>query len=104
MIFALTLALFNPKLDAVLDVPELKGAVVGAVVTEMDGAPLYDRNGSMRVMPASNMKIPVSAAALALASLPQLDDASRRRIRRMVTVPQTSQAEWDFVAARMDAR
>ena len=45
-----------------------------------------------------------SAAALALASLPQLDDAGRRRVRRMVTVPQTSQAEWDFVAARMDAR
>jgi hypothetical protein len=44
-----------------------------------------------------------SAAALALASLPQFDPTARRRIRRMVLVPQTSRSDWDFVAAQMDA-
>ncbi len=43
-----------------------------------------------------------SAAALSLASLPQFDAPVRRRIRRMVAIPQTTQAEWDFVAARSD--
>ncbi|MHC4107893.1 MAG: acyl-CoA dehydrogenase family protein [Planctomycetota bacterium] len=46
----------------------------------------------------------LSAAALTLASLPQLDAVNRFLLRRMVTVPQTGKPDWDFVAARMDAR
>jgi len=42
----------------------------------------------------------LSASALALASLPCFDLASRRRICRMVTVPKTSSADWDFIAER----
>jgi acyl-CoA dehydrogenase len=44
----------------------------------------------------------LNAAALALASLPQTDVASRFILRRMITVPRTTQADWDFVAGRLD--
>jgi acyl-CoA dehydrogenase len=46
----------------------------------------------------------LSTAALALASLPQIGPASRRDLRRMVTIPKTTQAEWGFVSARLDVR
>jgi acyl-CoA dehydrogenase len=46
----------------------------------------------------------LSAAALTLASLAQLDAANRFLIRRVVTVPRTCKADWDAVSARMDAR
>jgi D-alanyl-D-alanine carboxypeptidase/D-alanyl-D-alanine-endopeptidase (penicillin-binding protein 4) len=64
MLAAVTLALLNPRLDALLDSPELKGAVVSAMVTDMDGAVLYERNAAMRVMPASNQKLIACAYAL----------------------------------------
>ena len=46
----------------------------------------------------------LGAAALALASLSQTDADDRVVLRRMVAVPQTGQADWDRVAARMEAR
>jgi acyl-CoA dehydrogenase len=39
--------------------------------------------------------------ALAMAAMPELDGAGRAMLRRMVTVPQTSRADWDFVAERL---
>ena len=64
MLAALTLALLNPRLDALLDSPELRGAVVSAMVSDMDGAVLYERNAATRVMPASNQKLIACAYAL----------------------------------------
>lgn len=54
------------SLDALLDCPELEGASFAARVERSDGEVLYDRNGALRLMPASNMKIVVSACALDL--------------------------------------
>ena len=48
--------------------------------------------------------VDLNAAALALASLPQIDAADRRRLKRMMTIPRTSQADWDFVSTQMDTR
>jgi acyl-CoA dehydrogenase len=45
----------------------------------------------------------LSASALTLASFPHFDVVSRFLIRRMVTIPRTRRAEWDFVSARMAA-
>ncbi|WP_165964419.1 D-alanyl-D-alanine carboxypeptidase/D-alanyl-D-alanine-endopeptidase [Actinomadura sp. KC216] len=51
-------------LDAVLKDRRLKGAKVGVVVRDArSGRVLYDRNGGARAMPASNNKLPTSAAA-----------------------------------------
>jgi acyl-CoA dehydrogenase len=43
----------------------------------------------------------LSASALALASLPELGGTGRAAVRRMVSVPRCSRADWDFVAARV---
>lgn len=64
MLFALAIALQNPELDAVLDSAELKGAVYSAVVTDLEGNVLYERNPDLRVMPASNQKLIACAYAL----------------------------------------
>lgn len=48
----------------VLDVDDLRGAIVGAVVTAPDGRPLYARNPDTRLMPASNEKLFTVAFAL----------------------------------------
>ena len=40
-------------------------------------------------------------SALALASFPRLDPLSRLLVRRLVSVPRTTRADWDFVAALM---
>ncbi len=64
MLTALAFALLSPKLDAVLDAPELKGAVYSAVVTSLDGTTIYERNADLRVMPASNQKLIACAYAL----------------------------------------
>ena len=40
----------------------------------------------------------ISAAVLALGALPSFDRATRRRLRRIVTVPRTTEADWDFVS------
>ena len=43
----------------------------------------------------------LSTSALALASSPQLAAPGRAAVRRMVSVPRCTRADWDFVAARM---
>lgn len=42
----------------------------------------------------------LNAAALALATLPQLAKRDRARLRRLVSVPRTTRAEWDWVCAQ----
>jgi serine-type D-Ala-D-Ala carboxypeptidase/endopeptidase (penicillin-binding protein 4) len=61
---ALIFPLLASKLDAVLDVPQLSGATFGAVVLDEQGNVLYERNGSTRLMPASNQKLQTCAYAL----------------------------------------
>ncbi len=46
----------------------------------------------------------LSAAAMTLASLSQLDAATRFLARKMVMVPRTVQADWDSVSARVGTR
>ncbi|MFI0368816.1 D-alanyl-D-alanine carboxypeptidase/D-alanyl-D-alanine-endopeptidase [Actinomadura sp. 1N219] len=54
-------------LDAILKDSRLKGAKVGVVVRDaQSGRVLYDRNGGGKVMPASNNKLPTSAAAFGI--------------------------------------
>lgn len=45
------------SLNGVLNDPALKGAAVTATVTRMDGTEVFQRNGDMRLTPASNEKI-----------------------------------------------
>jgi serine-type D-Ala-D-Ala carboxypeptidase/endopeptidase (penicillin-binding protein 4) len=52
------------KTDPLLD-PKLKGAIVGAIVTDVKGRVLYEKNADTRLMPASNEKILTCAFALA---------------------------------------
>lgn len=65
MIAPLVFALLSPQLDAILDVPDLKGANYGVIVTDLDGKVLYERNADLHVMPASNQKLISCAYALA---------------------------------------
>lgn len=51
-------------LDSVLDDAIVKHAACAAYVTKLDGAVIYDRNSSMRLMPASNEKLFTTAWAL----------------------------------------
>ncbi|TMR07437.1 D-alanyl-D-alanine carboxypeptidase/D-alanyl-D-alanine-endopeptidase [Actinomadura soli] len=54
-------------LDAILKDGRLKGAKVGVVVRDArSGRVLYDRDGGVAVMPASNNKLPTSAAAFGI--------------------------------------
>ena len=43
----------------------------------------------------------LSAAALTLAALSQLDAADRSLLQRVVTIPRTTKADWDTVATRV---
>lgn len=52
------------KLDAILGVPEIRGAWVGALVVAADGTVLYERNASLRFIPGSNQKLLTCAFAL----------------------------------------
>jgi len=45
------------QLDAILDRPILKGALVSAIVVKEDGTVLYERNADTRAVPASNQKL-----------------------------------------------
>jgi len=55
---------YQSRLDALLDDPKLRGAIVSAVVTDLEGNPLYERNPHLRVVPASNQKLLSNAFAL----------------------------------------
>lgn len=63
---ALAVTLITPQtqIDAVLDRPEFKGAIIGAKVVELGGEILYSRNGDTLLMPASNQKLFTVAYAL----------------------------------------
>jgi len=74
-------------------------------------AQLIAENAQLLAVPAQMVSVifhmlveDFSAIALALASLPRFDRESRLRIARMIVIPQTSQADWDFVSARLDAQ
>ena len=64
MIELLALRIFQDLGDPLND-PKLKGAVVCAIVTSMDGDVVFERNADLRVMPASNEKLFTCAYALA---------------------------------------
>jgi serine-type D-Ala-D-Ala carboxypeptidase/endopeptidase (penicillin-binding protein 4) len=54
------------RIDAILSRPPLDGIHWGVLLVDpASGEVLYDRNGHRRFVPASNMKVPVTAAALA---------------------------------------
>lgn len=53
------------SIDPILDAPGLSGGISGVVVARMDsGHVFYARNAGLRLMPASNLKLLTSAAAL----------------------------------------
>lgn len=62
--FAPLLVTLPPSLDSILNDPKLDGAVVSATVTDSEGRLLFERNSSMRVVPASNQKLLSAAYAL----------------------------------------
>jgi serine-type D-Ala-D-Ala carboxypeptidase/endopeptidase (penicillin-binding protein 4) len=61
----LALALLQSQISRPLDDPKLKGAVVAAMVSDLNGKVRFERNADLRVMPASNEKIFTCAFALA---------------------------------------
>ena len=70
------------QLDALLADPRFTGSQVGLVVRDAStGEELYDRNGGSRLLPASNIKLFTSAAAMDLLGPDfrfHTDDARRR--------------------------
>jgi D-alanyl-D-alanine carboxypeptidase/D-alanyl-D-alanine-endopeptidase (penicillin-binding protein 4) len=58
-----SLSLAN-RLDEILDRPQMEGAVIGALVVDDCGTPLYQRNPNLRLVPASNQKLLTCAFAL----------------------------------------
>lgn len=61
----IVLALLQSQISQPLDDPKLKGAIVAAIVSELDGKVRFQRNADLRVMPASNEKLFSCAYALA---------------------------------------
>ncbi|PSK89169.1 D-alanyl-D-alanine carboxypeptidase/D-alanyl-D-alanine-endopeptidase (penicillin-binding protein 4) [Murinocardiopsis flavida] len=60
-----SVAALRKDIDALLDAPELKGAVSGVQVRSLDeDALLYERDAAKPLVPASNAKLLTSAAAL----------------------------------------
>lgn len=51
-------------LQTLLNSPDLKGSVVGVIVTETDGRVLFERGADLRLAPASNQKLFTVAYAL----------------------------------------
>jgi serine-type D-Ala-D-Ala carboxypeptidase/endopeptidase (penicillin-binding protein 4) len=55
----------SARIDAVLSRPPMDGVHWGVLLVDAEtGEVLYDRNAHLRFVPASNMKVPVTAAAL----------------------------------------
>lgn len=52
------------RLDEILKAPAMAGALAGVCVMKLDGTVLYERNGNLRMVPASNQKILSNAFAL----------------------------------------
>lgn len=57
-------ATLTTRLNEILDDRRTAGAVVSAIVTDLDGHVLFERNSSTRVLPASNMKLFSNSFAL----------------------------------------
>src|SRR5579885_1831737 len=64
MLASLLVQLAAKNLDAVLDDPALRGAVLGVCVLDSSGKELYSRNPDLRLIPASNQKLITGAYAL----------------------------------------
>lgn len=64
MLAPLLFLVAQSKLDSILSNPKLEGSLVSATVCDLQGKILYERNGSQRVMPASNQKLLSNAYAL----------------------------------------
>ena len=64
MFVALALFPSPSELDRILSNPKFDGAVISATVLDADGKTLYDHNGSIHVVPASNQKLLSNAFAL----------------------------------------
>ena len=62
--FAPLLVALQSPLDAILNDPKLEGASVAAIVTDLEGKVLYEKNSNLRVVPASNQKLLSNAFAL----------------------------------------
>ena len=56
----------SPKdaLTAILNRPSMQGAIISAIVTDLQGRVIFEQNSSTRVMPASNQKLLAAAFAL----------------------------------------
>ena len=54
----------SAALQTLLNSPDLKGSVVGAIVTDLDGRVLFERGADARLAPASNQKLFSVAFAL----------------------------------------
>jgi len=57
-------AVVQHPLDAIFNRPGLRSASIGAIVTDLDGKVLYERNATQSLMPASNEKLLSVAYAL----------------------------------------
>ncbi len=64
MLSTIAFLAISAQLDSVLDSPDMRGAVMGAIITDLSGNVLYERNSALRVMPASNQKLISCAYAL----------------------------------------
>jgi D-alanyl-D-alanine carboxypeptidase/D-alanyl-D-alanine-endopeptidase (penicillin-binding protein 4) len=51
-------------LDRILSTPKLDGAIVSAIVTDIDGRVIYEHNSATHVVPASNQKLLSNSFAL----------------------------------------
>ena len=54
----------NQELDFIFDDPQFEHSIWGVRIEKLDGEVIYDRNGNKNLIPASNMKIYTTAAAL----------------------------------------
>ena len=94
--------------SAMRDVNDMQYALaLGQCLATIAYAQLIAENARLLDVPAELIStifhllvIDLGAAALALASPPKLDPASRLHLARMCVVPVTTQADWNFVAAR----
>ncbi|MDR3689196.1 MAG: D-alanyl-D-alanine carboxypeptidase [Fimbriimonas sp.] len=65
MLFATAYQTFAPTdLDRILADPKLGGATVSAIVTDLEGAPIYRHDSDAHVVPASNQKLLSNSFAL----------------------------------------
>lgn len=65
IVFFFPISISGPgEYDRILASPKLDGAIVSAIVTDLDGKPIYEHNSGVHVMPASNQKLLSNSFAL----------------------------------------